>query len=693
MGMFTNIFKNMGGIKSEPSFGQSNEPMFNEDFSDFVNKEYTRRQTERRNFELQWRLNSEFIDGNQFLDINVSTLSIDEIPQKYWHEEREVFNQIATISETRMSKMSAQKPMMKTRPASSDDVDISSSKVTSMLLASTWADQNMDELYEDYISWLELTGTCLWKGIWNTKKGRIVFSGNEQDLLGMGESAEGEQLPAEPGEEKTVEIREGDIETIIVPPQEFYPDSSYRRGLKDCRSIIHAKAYHLDEIEDMYGIRVESEDVDVLTLQKSSSGMGGLGYRSGTSRTNVSKLKDHAVVKEYYEKPTKKYPKGRFIVVAGKKTLHSGEMPYMIGEHGEVDFPFVRCVSIDRAGCFWGKSVIERCIPVQRRYNAVRNRKAEYLNMVAIGQWTAEENSLAEGAELNNAPGNIIYYKKGANRPQMVDYPSLPASFENEENSLMAEFTSISGVSELSRYAQAPDGVKSGVALGIAKEQDDTRLATSVARVANSAIALGKIWLRLYRQFAQEPRMLRYIGGNREADVREWESSDLRSDDVFIENMAALAETPAQRRQMVFDLLGAGLFSRPELSNLTEEGRQKVFQLLEFGHWETGYEDDSSLQRSRARRENRSIMDGQPAAVMDFDDHMKHIEVHNRMRMQAEYEELMKTPTGPMINELMMQHISQHIQLALEAMPKEQAPVPQEKQDPDSSESANGEQA
>ena len=212
--------------------------------------------------------------------------------------------------------------------------------------------------------------------------------------------------------------------------------------------------------------------------------------------------------------------------------------------------------------------------------------------------------------------------------------------------------------------------------MGIAKEQDDTRIATSVSRIANSIVKLGKNWIRMYRQFVQEPRLLRYVGANREVDVREWSLSDLRSDDVFIENMAALAETPAQRRQMVFDLLSGGLFNRPELSNLSEEGRQKVFQLLEFGHWETGAEDDHYLQKSRARRENRDIMAGTPIPVMDFDDHMLHVEQHNRMRMQAEYEELLRSPAGPMINEMMMAHIAEHIQLALQAMPKEPAPEP-----------------
>lgn len=690
MSLFRGLFKGLGGQGDQAAKpGQPDPGLFNEDLAKFVNDEYARRQSDRRPFELQWRLNTEFLNGNQHMDINPVSQTLEEIPKLFWYQEREVFNQIATIVETRIAKLGRQKPLMKTRPGSSDDKDISTAKITSMLLSSTWHDQGMDELYEDFNSWLELNGTVFWKPTWNTRKGRVISRGMQQPgQPGMQQtdvqpSAEDEPLGSHDYEAEAFgrgqqfeEIREGDIDTVVVPAHEMFPDSPWRSGFKDVRSVIHARAFHLDEIEDMWNQRVEEEEVDVMSLQRATSGMGGLGYTAGTMRTSIMRLKNHAVLKEYYEKPSRKYPLGRFIVVAGNKTLHAGPMPYMIGQDGEPEFPFVRVVSIDRPGCFWGKTVLERCIPVQRRYNALRNRKADYLNLVAIGQWTAPENSLQEGTELNNAPGNIIYYRPGVNgsKPEPVPWPNLPASFENEITTLMSEFTSISGVSELSRFAEAPDGVKSGVALGVAKEQDDTRIATSVARVANSIVHLGQYWIRLYRQFVQEPRLLRYIGGNREVDVREWSLSDLRSDDVFIENMAALAETPSQRRQMVFDLLSAGLFTRPEMSSLTPEGRQKVFQLLEFGHWEFGADDDMQLQRSRARRENRNFMEGQPSPVMDFDNHMLHIEQHNRMRMQAEWEEVLQSPVGAMANELMMAHIAEHIQLALQAMPKEQEP-------------------
>lgn len=676
--------------------GQPGE--YNEDLAAMVDDEYSRRQAERKPFELQWRLNMEFINGNQYLDINPVNQAIEEIPKFYWHQEREVFNQMGTIIETRLARLTRQRPTHKTRPASSDEADLSAAKVSSMLLNASWYDQDMDESYSNFVAWLEFTGTALWKPVWNTKKGRLIYRGKQpkppelvQEQTDEPDKAT-EEVPTpktmDPSvfgqDQQLVEIREGDLDTAVVPAHEFFPDSSYRNDLRACRSVIHARAYHIGEIEEMWGQQVEPEDVDVMTLQIVQTGMGGMGYSGTTFRSGVTKMKNHAVVKEYYERPCLKYPEGRFIVVASKKTLYAGPMPYSIGPDGEKEIPFVRCVSIDHPGCFWGKTIAERLIPVQRRYNAFRNRKAEYLNLVTIGQWYEPEGSIDEDSELNNAPGNRIKYRPGINgaKPEPVSFPNLPSSFEMEEQTLLQELTAISGVSELSRFSQAPSGVKSGRALGIANEQDDTRVAITATNIANSVTTLGKYWIRLFRQFVQEPRLLRTVGFDRDVEVREWTASDLRSDDVFIENAAALAESPAQRRQMVFDLLNAGLFVRPELSNLSEEARQKVFEMLEYGHIESEAEDMYWLQKNRARRENMRMAEGQMAPVMDFDDDAIHIEWHNRQRMGADYEMMLQTPVGPIVDQMMRLHLSEHQQRMAQRIMLEQQQQQQQQQGP-----------
>jgi hypothetical protein len=665
---------------------------YNEELADFVNNELDRRRNDRKPYELQWRLNMEFLNGNQYLDIDSETMTIMDVPRLYWYQEREVYNMIATISETRIARLSRLKPIMKVRPASSDQNDISSAKVSSMLLTSTWHDEEMDRKYEKYIAWLETCGTAFFKPIWNKDKGRILQEDvAEKDPMEL-QSQEGDKeettapLQDDPFQsaQQRIILREGDIDTEVVSPFEIYPDNSHG-DFDDTKSVIHARAYHIDDIQDWWGEKIEEEKVDVITLQGSNSGMGGLGYGVGSFRYTSQSLKKHALVKEYYELPSKRYPYGRMIVVAGNKTLYAGVLPYNVGEDGEPGFPFVRAVSIPVVGSFWGKSVIERCIPIQRRYNALRNRKAEYLNLVTIGQWYAPDGVVEDESVLNNEPGNIIRYRNIGNgvRPEPVVFPSLPQSFEMESQTLMQEFTAVSGVSELSRFSEAPSGVKSGVALSIAGEQDDTRISMTTNQLEISSVELGKKWIRLYRQFCQEPRIIRYIGDSSDIDVLYWEASDLKSDDVIIDNSSALAETPAQRKQMVFDLIQTGLFNRPETNPYTSEGVRKILQMLEFGHWEGGVDEDETLQEQKAKRENRQMLDGTLLPINEYDSDELHIREHYRFMMSTDYEEMMQTEQGIEIDELFKIHIESHkmriqqtmIQQQLQMMAAQQPPA------------------
>lgn len=173
---------------------------------------------------------------------------------------------------------------------------------------------------------------------------------------------------------------------------------------------------------------------------------------------------------------------------------------------------------------------------------------------------------------------------------------------------------------------------------------------------------MGKQWLRLYRQFVKEPRVLRTVGRDRDVEVSDWTVSQLKSDDVIIENSSALAETPAQRRQMVFDMLTAGLFNKEETSPISNAAREKILEMLEYGNWEGNMMEMQRLQEQKAKRENMRFKQGQPIMINDYDDDVLHIEMHNRLRMSAEYEDILNSPQGMEIDQMLREHIEMHRQ-------------------------------
>jgi hypothetical protein len=618
----------------------------------FVDAEYKRRQDERRPYELQNRLNLAFLDGNQYVDIAPGVMDLVEQPELYVWQEKEAFNHIAPNIETRISKLKRVRPILKVKQANRDRKNLHSSRVGTQILKDAEEDQQQRDRYNEELNWMEACGTVLEKKVWNPNLGRFV--GYAQD--------------PQTGEQKAV--YEGDMETIVVPPQEFYPDSCYAKDVEYLKSCIHAKAFHVDEIEDTWGVRVSPEDMEVQRLVKSMTGQGGLGYGQGGFRFQTVKIKDHAIVKEYSELPSKKFPEGRLIIVAGGKRLYSGKLPFMVGDDNKPGLPFKRLVCLERPGCFWGKTVLERMIPVQRRYNALRNRKAEYLNRCAIGQWTAEEDSVDKDTFEAGAasPGAIHWHAKGSMPPKMVQNPPLPNDFDEELQALLTEFSILSGVSEVSRDSTTPAGVKSGVAIGMLQEQDNTRISNTADNIERFKLQTGKMHLRLCKQFVQFPRTLHIMGKNNVAEVIDWMGTDLNSEDVILDSAPSVGESTSQKRQMVFDLLGTALLQNPDTGRMDKEMRSKVLEMIEMGEWESA-DDAEQLHMSKAERENKVMENGQMPVPVSFDDHVIHISRHNSNRLNVEFEEL--AAQNPIINQIYDDHINIHMIMMQEAVMKQ----------------------
>jgi hypothetical protein len=646
---YTSSDRDKTGLEENPEQAEQQQQDFIDEgeLISYVDEEFTRRQKERLPFENQWKLNINFIEGNQYVDINSVSQALEELPKVFDWQEREVFNLSAPNIETRLARLSRMRPILKVRPGSNDPEDARATQVGNSLLKNVYYDKKMQEKQADVNSWLESTGTCLMKHTWNAKLGDLV--GND--------------------EETGQEIHEGDLDLVVCPPQEIFPDSCYHQDVDQCLSIIHAKAYHISKVAETWGKEVQPEQVAVMQLERSLVGTGGLGYNSMTHNYTTVTMVDYVLVKELWEMPSKDHPQGRMIAVANGVLLkYMDALPYKIGEDGKPALPFTKTVCIKRPGCFWGKSVISRMIPLQRRYNAVRNRKAEFLNRAAIGQWTVESDTvdLAYMEESGGSPGAIIVHTRGSSPPVPVQQASLPNEFETEVALLLQEFSIISGVSEISRQSDLPSSVKSGVAMQLALDQDDTRLTTTAANISNSLVDAGKIWLRLFKQYAQGPRVLRSIGKNNIVEMYDWSAADIKSDDVMIEPYSAITESPAQRRQMIFDLMETGLLTEGTFS---KEVRSKILEMIDIGNWES-VNDNDELHISKAERENLSMKQGIMAVPVQYDDHMLHVYYHNQFRLTVEYEQLIAD--NPLIADMFNDHIMVHM-MGLQEIAMQQA--------------------
>lgn len=100
-----------------------------------VKQDFEERRQKRRPVELAWRLNMNFLMGNQYASIT-PTGDIDDYGRQYYWQEREVYNHIAPIVETRLAKLTRVKSGVSIRPKTSDECDVQSAKFATAILQS-----------------------------------------------------------------------------------------------------------------------------------------------------------------------------------------------------------------------------------------------------------------------------------------------------------------------------------------------------------------------------------------------------------------------------------------------------------------------------------------------------------------------------------------------------------------------------
>lgn len=563
--------------------------------------DFKRRQEERRLLERGWQLNLNFIAGNQYCDVNAMG-EVEEDKSGYYWQERRVYNYIAPVMETRCSRLTGLRPKLAVRAASDDDDDRRASALSSAILSAAYEDCNLENAVTEATYWTEACGTAFYKIIWDSD------AGNE-----IGITADG------------AHIKEGKVKVIPVSPFEIYPDSLSEEDLYSQPSIIHARAVPVSDIYAAYGVKVEGRDID-----ECFSSSLRITPSDGVSGRSVARGVKHGyeIVIEKYTRPTAENPEGRLTIVAGGQLLYDGALPYVNGDDGGRIYPFVRQRCMPVLGNFFGKSIVERLIPVQRAYNAVKNRKHEFLNRISMGMIAVEDGSVDtdELCEDGLVPGKVLIYRQGGTPPEMLTLGTVPSEFTEEEQRLEEEFAKISGTNDITQKANAYTSVTSATGLQLIIEQEEARMNVCYDQIKSALKTIGRFILRMYRQFASGNRLLRYAGKNGVLSVLNFKGSDIAGDDVVLEADSDANLTPARRRAAIYEMLDRGLFT-DENGKLSPSIKAKLLETLGYNGY-AAEKDLGELNAVRCAEENAALRSGGDCPVKDYDDHAVHVREH-----------------------------------------------------------------
>lgn len=572
-----------------------------------VTADFERRREERRSVESGWLLNMNFLSGNQYCDVSPFGGVVEEDKQFYW-QSRRVFNHIAPTVDSRLTKLEKLRPTLAVRAFSDEDGDVKAAKLATGVLKYVQERISFAETVSKATVWSETCGSAFYKIVWDERSGRQV---------GV--------------DEKGAPIFEGEVGATAIPPFEIYPDRMNAEGIEELDSLIHARVVSTDYVYEKFGVEVSGEKASELTVSPYSQPMAG--KLPTESVGGVAMVENATILIERYTRPNAAYPLGRLEIVAGGKLLYEGDLPYENGERGERVFPFVKQDCIRLPAAFFGSSIVDRLIPVQRAYNAVRNRKHEFLNRLSLGVLTVEDGSVDtdELAEEGLLPGKVLVYRQGGKAPEMLDTGSIPSEFAAEEEWLEKEFSLVSGVSDLSQNS-TPMRVTSATGLQLLLSQDEARLSVTIGSIERALKEVSKHILRLYRQFAGTARLMTLSGENKRTQVYYFNAADLTVNDLQFETQDQ--GSPQEKQATILRLYEAGVLTDGD-GKLSEENRHRILEAFGFGGFENA-RDISALHIAKAGEENLELRTAD-VAVDEYDDHDLHVTEHTRFLLSAEF--------------------------------------------------------
>ena len=152
--------------------GKSKEKeFFYEDMINALYDDFYSRQRERGQIERQWELNLNYLAGRQYCEIAANG-EVEEEDKYYYWQDRNCYNHIAPIMDSRVARLTRVRPVMSVRASGSEESDVKTAKLTTAVLNSSYGRLNIDDEIFRATVWSETCGTAFYKVTWDNSAGR-----------------------------------------------------------------------------------------------------------------------------------------------------------------------------------------------------------------------------------------------------------------------------------------------------------------------------------------------------------------------------------------------------------------------------------------------------------------------------------------------------------------------------------------
>jgi hypothetical protein len=622
----------------------------------------------------QIMVNVNYYVGNQWIGWNRGERRIQELPPED-NMERITLNKIRPRIMTLLAKHTKNRIKYDVIAASKEQRDIDAAKAAHKYLQYLWEQLNMPIITSNIFLNNLVKGWCALK-VWFDPTAGQDITPNE----------------SEEGFEEGKQIFTGEIRTRVCDPMTIFVDPSATTP-EEIRWVLERKARDVEEIFEEYGVRV-SPDTNMEMLNAydiTQINASGISYTEKSQKTT-------AVVSELWIRPSKKYPNGVKVTIAGDQVLDlnekAGELPYRI--FGYIPIP----------GAVKYDALVKDMIPVQRGINIKRSMIATHAKRLGNALWLLPMGSGVDEEELTNDTGGFVYYNPANGmKPERATAPDIPSFYDRDLAQDALDLDDMSGAREVSQ-GRMPAGLDTLGGLEIMVEQENEKLTVAAQNYEEGMKWAMKRMLKLMKAHYTEERQARILGENNEIEIISFNGSDLTgNEDILIVQGSSLPEMRAAQQERIMlmwqngaivkkdgtpdvntflRMMGMGdsteLFEQYELDENKAKLENRMFeklaedpqtlQMLEQYFIEYDAVTEEVVAQGLPPEETKSFMPPLPKGlpiVRDFYDHEVHLIQHNNFRKTTTYEELPEP-----IQRFIDMHVAEHEQVLMAPQMQEQ---------------------
>lgn len=338
---------------------------------------------------------------------------------------------------------------------------------------------------------------------------------------------------------------------------------------------------------------------------------------------------------QYWRRPCPEYPNGRHVYGYGGKIIHDGPLPYVDiaraidpGDNFNLTMGIIPQFSYIMPGMLHPQAPITNWRPAQVRLNSLLTDQTQNRQTVGRNKLIVEEGGLPPD-KFTDEHGEIIEVKPGMTvSPQYLQAAPL-AGIEQEMD--RAEYS----LQQTTGQTNAVQG-KNDTQVRSAMHFEMLRSSAAVVnwmmldQAEENDSKVAKFVVEMARQYWSEDRMLDVVGRDRAAYYLAFRDLVIPMD-IRVKRGSAMSRNYILRQEELDKFLQYGLFSK----DIDPQTRQLYLRATELGYLFDATDKDA-VHRNRAGYENLRIAVGEAIEPMEDEEHLVHIEEHNRWLQSPE---------------------------------------------------------